>query len=76
MVYDAVLKSIMRNLDNEQEIYEDSKLINDIGLDSLQLVNILLDLEEELDLCIDYEELDFDEIETVGQLASYLENAA
>ena len=56
----------------KMDIMNDSALINDIGLDSLQLINVLLDLEEKLDLCIDYEEIDFNTIVTVQDLAEYL----
>lgn len=50
----------------------DSDLVNDIGLDSIQLVNLLLTLEDKLDMVIDFDEFDFDEITTVGSLAEFI----
>lgn len=73
----AIVEGIKTVLEDENiEINGQSELINDIGLDSLQLVNLLLDLEEKLDLILDYEEMDFDEIITVSDLAKYIENAS
>lgn len=70
----TVVESILNLIEKkDMEINPESQLINDLGLDSLQLVTILLDLEDKLDLYLDYEELDFDEIVTVGNLVSYLE---
>jgi acyl carrier protein len=50
----------------------DTDILNEIGVDSLQLVRLLLKLEEELNLMIDYDALTFDDLATIGTLASFL----
>ena len=52
------------------EAHEDSRLIEDIGLDSLTLLEIVLSIEEVLKLRIENEELR--EIRTIGQLNKFL----
>ncbi|SES64047.1 acyl carrier protein [[Clostridium] polysaccharolyticum] len=75
-----MMKKIMESIQNvlgeegiEKELKADMDLINEVGLDSLQLVNVILDLEEEFGLCIDFDEFDFDEVKTIQLLADYLE---
>lgn len=71
-----IMKSITEVLEDETlaaNLNASMDLINEVGLDSLQLVNVILDLEEELDLSIDFDEFDFDEVRTIQMLADYLE---
>lgn len=51
----------------------DANLISDVGLDSLQFINLILALEEEFNLGFDFDDLDFDEISVVGKLIAYIE---
>ena len=51
-------------------------ILNDIGVDSLQLVQFLLKLEEEMTITIDYDALTFDDLATIGTLASFLSRFA
>lgn len=50
----------------------DSDLINDIGLDSIQLITMILNLEDNLDVVIDFDDFDFDEINTIADLVEFL----
>ena len=54
----------------------DTDILNDIGVDSLQLVQFLLKLEEEMNITIDYDALTFDDLATIGTLASFLSRFA
>ncbi|MBR2769080.1 MAG: acyl carrier protein [Solobacterium sp.] len=54
----------------------DTDIINEIGIDSLQLVRFLMKLEEELNITIDYEALTFDDLATIGSLAKFLSRFA
>lgn len=70
------MKSIAAVLEEEgfeEKLQEDMDFVNDIGLDSLQLINVILDLEEQFELNIDFDEFDFDEVRTIRELADYLE---
>lgn len=51
---------------------DDTDIINDIGLDSLQMVTFMLKLEEELDIQIDFDSLDFSTLMSVGSLCDFL----
>lgn len=67
------IASVLEEDAEKKELTEDMDFINDIGLDSLQLINVILDLEEQCDVSIDFDEFDFDEIHTIRLLADYLE---
>lgn len=72
----TIMKSIAAVLEEEgfeEKLQEDMDFVNDIGLDSLQLINVILDLEEQFELNIDFDEFDFDEVRTIRELADYLE---
>ena len=74
-ILDTIINGIKEIVENDEiVITKNSELINDIGLDSLMLVNLLLNLEDELNLCLDYEDMDFDEIITVDDLEKYISN--
>lgn len=51
---------------------DDTDIINDIGLDSLQMVTFMLKLEQELDIQIDFDNLDFSNLMSVGSLCDFL----
>lgn len=51
---------------------DDTDIINDIGLDSLQMVTFMLKLEEALDIQIDFDSLDFSTLMSVGSLCNFL----
>ncbi|MEH2310942.1 MAG: phosphopantetheine-binding protein [Nostoc sp.] len=51
---------------------DDTDIINDIGLDSLQMVTFMLKLEEELNIQIDFNNLDFSNLMSVGSLCDFL----
>ena len=51
---------------------DDMDIINDIGLDSLQMVTFMLKLEEDLDIQIDFDNLDFSTLLSVDSLCDFL----
>ena len=76
---EQILESIRKSLEEilgeegeKKELEANMDLINDIGLDSLLLVNVILDLEEQYDLNIDFDEFDFDKVQTIQELAEYI----
>ena len=57
---------------NENEITPDSELVNDLGINSLELADLVMECEEEFDI-----EIDDNSIRgfvTVGDVAKYLES--
>lgn len=53
-------------------ISQSSDLINDIGLDSLQLINVILKIEDEFDIQINFEEFDMNSLRTIDSLCDYI----
>ena len=58
---------------DESEIKDDSSFTNDLGADSLDTVELIMEFEKEFDISIPDEEAE--NIQTVGDAVSYLEKA-
>ncbi len=72
---DDVKEVIVEQLDcNPDEVKEDSKFIEDLGADSLDVVELVMALEEKFDIEIPDEEAE--KILTVGDAIQYVENNA
>jgi acyl carrier protein len=48
-------------------------IIEDIGLDSLQMMEFMLEVESQLDLEIDFEKLDFSYLKSIEKFSEVLE---
>lgn len=57
---------------DENDITEEKTLIEDLGVDSLEIFEIVMSLEEEFDMEIPNE--DIENIKTVGEVVSYINN--
>lgn len=51
---------------------DDGTYLGNLGLDSLNVVDILMGLEREFNLSFDEEEIDFDAFETLGSLTDFV----
>jgi acyl carrier protein len=70
---DDVKAVVVDQLDcNADEIKEDSKFIEDLGADSLDVVELVMSLEEEFDIEIPDE--DAEGILTIADAVKYIEN--
>ena len=56
---------------NKDQVTPETSFINDLGADSLDTVELVMELEEEFDINIPDE--DAEKIETVGQAVKYIE---
>lgn len=71
MVFEKVKKIIAEQLSlNEEEINMDSSFLDDLGADSLDVVEIIMALEEEFDIEISDE--DAEKATTVGDVVNYI----
>ena len=72
-MYDRIKDVLVSKLQlNENEITPDSELVNDLGINSLELAELVMECEEEFDI-----EIDDNSIRgfvTVGDVAKYLES--
>ena len=56
---------------DEEQVTEDSEVIDDLGADSLDIVDLVMTLEEEFDTEIPDE--DIENLRTVGDIVKYIE---
>ncbi|OAB42265.1 acyl carrier protein [Paenibacillus glacialis] len=75
-----MIQSIMNILCNIKESPEmmstlnpQTNIIQDVGLDSLQMINFVLAIEDSFDLEINYETFDYEHMSTIEAFASFLE---
>ena len=70
---EKVKEVVVEQLDcNADEVKEDSRFIEDLGADSLDVVELVMALEEEFDIEIPDE--DAEKIATVQDAMNYIEN--
>ena len=73
MIFEKIKEIIADQLGvDEEEITSDARFIEDLGADSLDLVELIMALEEEFDLEIPDE--DAEKISTVGDAVEYIKN--
>ena len=72
---DDVKEVVVEQLDcNPAEVKEDSRFVEDLGADSLDVVELVMALEEKFDIEIPDE--DAEKIKTVADAIKYIENIA
>ena len=72
MIFEKVAAILAEQLDAEEDaITLDTSLVDDLGADSLDVVDLVMTLEDEFDMEIPDE--DFTEVRTVGDVVKYLE---
>jgi acyl carrier protein len=72
-VFDSVGELLPRVLGRELPALTDSTtLMNDLGMRSANMLELLLELEESLEIQIDVEDIDQDNMNSVGDLADFV----
>lgn len=51
----------------------DSNIVTDFGIDSLMMVTLFLNLEDEFEVSFDFDEFDFENLKSVSTLAAYIQ---
>jgi len=57
-----------------EKIENSIDLLNEIDIDSLQLINIILKIEDEWDIQIDFDEFDMNSLKSVDSLCEYIKS--
>lgn len=71
-IFEQVKKILCDQLDlDEEQVTEDSEVIDDLGAASLDIVDLVMTLEEEFDTEIPDE--DIENLRTVGDIVKYIE---
>ena len=74
MVFEKTKKILVDQLDvDEDAITMESSVIDDLGADSLDIVDLVMSLEEEFDIEIPDEEIE--PMRTVGDIVRFIEDA-
>lgn len=68
-----IINSILIEKRFSNTITSDMKLNEDLGFDSLSLVELIVDLEDRFDIEIDESDLDPGQLKTVGQIYSLVD---
>jgi acyl carrier protein len=72
MVFEKVKEMLCEQLDVEEDkVTLDSSIVDDLGADSLDVVDLVMSLEEEFELEIPDE--DVENMKTVGDMVKYIE---
>lgn len=75
MTFEKVREIICDQLDvTEDQVTMESSIIDDLGADSLEVVDLVMSLEEEFDIEIPDEEVEG--IKVVGDIVKYIEEKA
>ena len=73
MVFEKVKSILIDQLDVEEEkVTPEASIADDLGADSLDIVDLLMSLEEEFDLEIPDDQVE--NIKTVGDIVKYIED--
>ena len=74
MIFEKVREVIANQLELDPEtITMESSVIDDLQADSLDVMDMIMQFEEEFDIEVDEDSLD--EIKTVGDIVKYFENS-
>ncbi len=65
---------VMNDQSLQETITEETDLINDIGFDSLQLVDFLLEIEKEFGIDINLESLEIDQVRSVRNFIQFIQS--
>ena len=72
MVFDKIREIIVDQLDvDEDKVTTDASITEDLGADSLDVVDLVMNIEESFDLEIPDEEVE--NIKTVGDIVKFIE---
>ncbi|MCS7476858.1 acyl carrier protein [Umezawaea endophytica] len=68
----AVLAGVLANGTEPAEIPHDADLVDEYGVDSLQMISFLLGIEDEFDVELDYDNLELDDLRSVRQFGRFV----
>jgi acyl carrier protein len=68
----AVLATVLDNGMTAGDLSSDADLVTEYGIDSLQMISFLLDIEDTFDVPLDYENLELDDLRSVRQFADFV----
>ncbi len=67
-----ILVEVKENPVLADEFTENSKIFDDIGLDSLEMINFVLKVEDEFNIEINFDQFDYSNMEDIKTFASFI----
>jgi acyl carrier protein len=67
-----IIAEIKGNQDLINRLSKDTKILDDVGMDSLEMINFIFRVEEEFGLEIDFEYFDYNCLDTVDSFRQFL----
>lgn len=72
-IQERVIEVVSRNaVFNADKVNESSQIRQDHGIDSIKIVELVVDLEEEFDIEVDNSSLSFDNFATIELITNYV----
>ncbi len=71
-----ILVEVKNEPDLAAQINPSTDIINELGLDSLQMINLALRVEDEFQISIDFETFDYETLLSVKSFWEFIENCA
>jgi acyl carrier protein len=68
----ALLAQVLGEPGLAATIGDDAGIVTDLGLDSIQMINFLLQVEDEFDVELDFESLDLDHLGSVRRFCAFV----
>ena len=72
VIIKSIIGKLKRNESMATQLSDEADLIDEVGLDSLEMLQFMLEVEERLGLQIDFEALEFDYLRSIRLLAEFL----
>ncbi len=74
-IHDRIIEIVAEKMDKpKEEITPEKSIVNDLGADSLDVVELVMDIEDEFDLSVPEEEAQ--KLQTVGDAIKYVQEHA
>jgi acyl carrier protein len=70
----ALLAEVLGEPALAAEIGDGAGIVTDLGLDSIQMINFLLQVEDEFDVELDFESLDLEHLGSVRRFCGFVAN--
>lgn len=71
-VMNGIKELIADILESQEEISEDARLVEDLGIDSVLILQLIANIEMQFNITFDDEDLLVDKFSTVSSLADYI----
>lgn len=68
-----ILGELKNDLSLSEKLSDSASIIDDVGLDSLQMINFFLKIEDEFEIEIEFDAFEFDYLNSISTFCSFIE---